>query len=301
MVFAALPAVITISSLGERRSDWLTPGIVQRLKRGRCNIRITTGSRSASQAIKRSSSAGLGLRSCRTCVNRFGIQLGFMRRRQFITAAPLLATAASAAPPRTSRWTVITIGNLSRNRYWGESDAKPARGAICTCTLISGDGFHLLVDPSLAKADDMTSELDRRTGLKPDDISAVFVTHEHGDHFAGVEHFQKAEWFAAAPVARILNGIKKLSRNVEPAPKTLFGAVEVIPTPGHTHSHHSLRFDCEGRSIVAAGDSVATRDFWRERRSYYNAVDAALAAKTMDRLASLAGIVIPGHDNYFTV
>lgn len=224
-----------------------------------------------------------------------------MKRRQFLLTAPLLTSAAFAGPAKVTRWDVITIGNLSRNRYWGESDAKPLRGAICTCTLISGDGFRLLVDPSLAALDDMARELDRRTGLKPDDIGAVFVTHEHGDHFAGIEHFRKAKWLAAAPVATILNDSKKLSRLVEPTSGALFGAVDVIPTPGHTHSHHSLRFDCGGRSVVAAGDSVATRDFWLERKSYYNAVDPALAAKTMDRLASLAATIIPGHDNYFSL
>jgi hypothetical protein len=62
-----------------------------------------------------------------------------------------------------------------------------------------------------------------------------------------------------------------------------------------------LRFDCEGRSIVVAGDSVATRDFWRERRSYYNAVDPALGARTMGQLAGVASIIVPGHDNYFLV
>jgi glyoxylase-like metal-dependent hydrolase (beta-lactamase superfamily II) len=51
--------------------------------------------------------------------------------------------------------------------------------------------------------------------------------------------------------------------------------------------------------VVIAGDSVATRDFWRDRRSYFNAVDPDLAARTMDRLAYLAQIVVPGHDNYF--
>jgi glyoxylase-like metal-dependent hydrolase (beta-lactamase superfamily II) len=219
-----------------------------------------------------------------------------MRRRRFIQAA-----AGLAAPAQVSRWAVITIGNLSRNRYWGESDAKPLRDAICTCTLVSGDGFQLLVDPSLAGAAEMAKELDRRTGVKPAQITAVFVTHEHGDHFFGIEHFPKADWFAAAPVAEILNRKGSFSRKFEPAPKTLFGAVEVIPTPGHTNSHHALRFDCEGRSIVAAGDSVATRDYWRERRSYYNAVDAELAARTMERLARLAGILIPGHDNYFQI
>ncbi len=222
-------------------------------------------------------------------------------RRQFIQAASLASAAGMAAASKVGRWTVITIGNLSRNRYWGESDAKPLRDAICTCTLIGGGGFQLLVDPSLADATLMAKELDRRTGLKPGDVTAVFVTHEHGDHFAGVEHFPRAAWFAAAPVAEILNRKRTFSRRFEPAPAVLFGAVEVIATPGHTSSHHALRFDCDGRAVVAAGDSVATRDFWRERRSYYNAVDAQLAAKTMDRLAHLADIVIPGHDNYFAV
>jgi len=147
----------------------------------------------------------------------------------------------------------------------------------------------------------MAKELERRSGLKLDDITAVFITHEHGDHYAGIGHFQKAAWFAAAPVAEILNGRKGFTRAIEPAPKTLFGAVEVIPTPGHTRAHHGLRFESDGRSIVAAGDSVATRDFWRERRSYYNAVDAALAARTMDKLAGIASVIIPGHDNYFLV
>ncbi len=145
----------------------------------------------------------------------------------------------------------------------------------------------------------MLWELDRRTGVKPDAITGVFITHEHGDHVAGIEHFPNGPWWAAAPVAQALNRTKKLSRTVEPAPPILCGAVEVIATPGHTATHHGLRFDCDGQSVAVAGDAVATRDFWRERRSYYNAVDSALAARTMDRLALLADIIIPGHDNYF--
>jgi glyoxylase-like metal-dependent hydrolase (beta-lactamase superfamily II) len=224
-----------------------------------------------------------------------------MQRREFMAAVPSLAASLLAAPAKVQRWEIITIGNLSRNRYWGESDAKPLRSAICTSTLISGGGFHLLVDPSLADRAEMAKELNRRSGLKLDDITAVFITHEHGDHYAGIVHFQKAAWFAAAPVAEILNGRQTFARAVKPSPASLFGIVDVIPTPGHTSSHHALRFDCGGRSIVAAGDSVASRDFWRERRSYYNAVDAALAAQTMDKLAGIASVIIPGHDNYFLV
>jgi glyoxylase-like metal-dependent hydrolase (beta-lactamase superfamily II) len=202
---------------------------------------------------------------------------------------------------KVKRWDVVTIGNLSRNRYWGESDAKGVRSAICTCTLITGDGFRLLVDPSLADATDLARELDRRTGVKPGDINAVFITHEHGDHLAGLGHFPDAKWLATAAVAEILNNSGTWSRRVEGVTDRLFDAVEVIPTPGHTSTHHSLRFDCDGLSVVVAGDAVATRDFFRERRGYYNAVDFQLSARTIDKLRALADIIVPGHDNYFLV
>jgi glyoxylase-like metal-dependent hydrolase (beta-lactamase superfamily II) len=224
-----------------------------------------------------------------------------MERRRFIAAVPFLTAAARAAASKVDRWAIVTIGNLSRNRYWGEPDAKPLREAICTCTLVSGPGFHLLVDPSLPSGADMAKELDRRTGLKPDDITGIFVTHEHADHFAGIAHFPKAAWFAGSRTAEILNRGQGLPRKIDAAPGMLFDAIEAIPTPGHTSSHHSLRFQWEGRAVVAAGDAVATRDFWRERRSYYNAVDPEQAARTMDALASTASVIIPGHDNYFLV
>ena len=206
-----------------------------------------------------------------------------------------------ATTSKIKRWDVITLGNLSRNRYWGESDAKGVRPAICTCTVIAGDNFHLLVDPSLTDGEQMAKELDRRTGVKPTDISAVFVTHEHGDHWAGLSHFPRAQWFAGPIVADILNKTGKFKKPIEPAKEKLFDAVDVMPTPGHTAGHTSLRFDCDGKSIIAAGDAVATHDFFRDRRGYFNAVDFALSAKTMDRMAAAADIIVPGHDNYFLV
>ncbi len=145
----------------------------------------------------------------------------------------------------------------------------------------------------------MVRELDRRTGLKPGDINAVFLTHDHADHLAGVPHFPEAKLLAAPAVASILNETGRLPRRVEAASGLLFDAVEVIALPGHTRSQHGLRFDCDGLSIVVAGDAVATRDFFRDRRSFFNAADFELSAKTMDRLRDMADIIVPGHDNYF--
>ncbi len=206
------------------------------------------------------------------------------------TGATLLATIAGAnvasgdttelrqaakgkAYSKIKRWDVITIGNLSRNRYWGEANDKAVRKVLCTCTLISGEGFRLLVDPSEADAADMARELDRRTGLKLKDITAVFVTHDHSDHWCGLSHFPDARWMAGPGAAEILNRSGKLTGHVEPVTGYLFESIEVLPTPGHTPSHHSLRFDCDGLSIIAAGDAIATRDFFRDRQNFYNAAD----------------------------
>ena len=194
---------------------------------------------------------------------------------------------------------IITIGNLSRNRYWGESDAHGVRSAICTCSIITGKDFRLIIDPSLVDESAMVAELNRRTGLTPDKIDAVFITHQHGDHIAGLKHFQNAKWFAGAEVASELNKSGRYQNKFEPAGISLFGAVDVIPTPGHTPGHHSLRFDYRGLSIVIAGDSIATKDFWDEKEAYYNVMDPVESKKSMEMIDSIADIIIPGHDNSF--
>jgi glyoxylase-like metal-dependent hydrolase (beta-lactamase superfamily II) len=200
---------------------------------------------------------------------------------------------------RVSHWDVVTIGNLSRNRYWGESDERALHSVICSCTVISGKDFHIIVDPSLSDEAAMTAELKRRTGLTPDNINMVFITHKHGDHLAGLKHFPKSRWIAGTEVADELNSSGSLSGIIEPAGSRLFDSVDVIPTPGHTPAHYSLRFDFKGLSVVVAGDSVATKDFWDEKRMYYNVMDLAESEKTMEKIDSVADIIVPGHDNCF--
>jgi glyoxylase-like metal-dependent hydrolase (beta-lactamase superfamily II) len=151
----------------------------------------------------------------------------------------------------------------------------------------------------LQNADEMARELDRRSGLKPAEISAVFITHEHADHYAGLGHFSQARWFAGPEVTSILNSTRKWEKRIEPATERLFDELDVLPTPGHTMGLNSIRFDCRSQSVAVVGDAVATLDFWRERRGYFNCVDFAMSAKSMDKIAALADLIVPGHDNYF--
>ncbi|MBK9389026.1 MAG: MBL fold metallo-hydrolase [Bacteroidetes bacterium] len=196
-------------------------------------------------------------------------------------------------------WDIITIGNLSRNRYWGESDEKPLRGAICTCTVVSGENFHLLVDPSIKDASLMATELDRRTGLSIEEIDTVFITHQHDDHLFGLKHFVNAKWYAVADVAAALNKSGKFEKQIEPAGKKLLGAFDVIPMPGHTSDSAGLRFDFNGYSVVITGDAVATKDYWDGGQMYYNVIDMEESKKTHSMIRSIADIIVPGHDNYF--
>ena len=197
------------------------------------------------------------------------------------------------------QWDLISIGNLSRNRYWGESDDKAYRNAICTSTLVRGEDFTLIVDPPYGDEDQMCSELFRRTGLQQSDIGTVFLTHEHGDHIVGAKHFPDAQVIAAPLVADILNQSGKAGPQVAAADATLFGCIDVIHTPGHTTTHHSLRFDWNGHSVLIAGDAAMTRDFWRERRGYFNSVDFEAATATIEKLANAADVIVPGHGNFF--
>ena len=199
------------------------------------------------------------------------------------------------------RWDIVTVGNLSRNRYWGESEDRAVRAPLCTSTLIQVGSHRLLVDPPIADMQRMAAELDRRTGLKTADIDAVFVTHQHGDHHAGLACFPSAEWYAAPTVADIVNATGRYAKSLRPVTGRLFDLIDMIPTPGHTAGHHSLRFDCDGLSVVIAGDAVMTRDFWAERRGFFNSADPAQASRTMESLAQIADAIVPGHDNWFPI
>lgn len=198
-------------------------------------------------------------------------------------------------------WDIITIGNLSRNRYWGESEERSLHSVICTTTVIRLKHHNIIVDPSLKDSKEMAYELKRRTGLSLDDIDVVFVTHEHGDHHAGISNFPNAKWLASPIAAEIINRENDYIKKVEPAGTKIFDCLDVVPAPGHTPGTSGLRFDYNGLSIFVAGDAVATKDFWDDNRMYFKALDIEESLKTYKKIENMANIVIPGHDNYFYV
>jgi glyoxylase-like metal-dependent hydrolase (beta-lactamase superfamily II) len=200
---------------------------------------------------------------------------------------------------------VITIGRFSRNRFWGELETQSYRGPLCTCTLLKGKDLNIIVDPSQPPAE-MVKTLNDRSGLWPGAINAVFLTHAHNDHIEGLELFRDAQWYMGEVELEAMRNStnprhKALSAHILPAVPGFLPGVETLLLPGHTDGTTALLVDTVDGKLAIVGDAVMTRDFFKARQGYHNSVDFDAAASSISRLAEIADVVVPGHDNYFLV
>jgi glyoxylase-like metal-dependent hydrolase (beta-lactamase superfamily II) len=213
--------------------------------------------------------------------------------------------AEEKSGPVDIRWDVLTIGHLSRNRYWGESDDRAYREPRCTSTLIRTAEHTVVVDPGLP-AEDMVRVLDRRAGITCGSVDIIFLTHFHGDHRVGLAAFPNAVWWM--PPAEIEHWKCQLAADspdrelldrLQLAGPELVPGIAVVATPGHSPGHASLLFESEGLRVAVAGDAAMTRDFFTHRDYYFNTVDSEAAVTSIETIGHAADVLVPGHDNYF--
>lgn len=207
-------------------------------------------------------------------------------------------------------WVILTIGHLSMNKFWGETERK--RGALCTSTLLRTSDGIMIVDPSVHPPQ-MPDLLNDQAGVTPGDVRHVFLTHFHGDHRFGLEAFPHAVWWMAEPEIvywqeragaeerNLLDRITPLPIGEEPGtkgkgPLTEF---ETLFTPGHTPGLVSLAFRWRRQRVVVAADAAMTEAFYWAREGFHNSTDFDQVKVSIDVLAREADIVIPGHGNAF--
>src|SRR5215212_8015859 len=89
----------------------------------------------------------------------------------------------------SARVDIISIGTLSRNRLWNETET--VRTAHATTSLIRTGKRTILIDPGLPPPA-LQARLNERTGLRPDQIDMVFLTNFRPAHRAGLSLFTRA-------------------------------------------------------------------------------------------------------------
>jgi glyoxylase-like metal-dependent hydrolase (beta-lactamase superfamily II) len=194
---------------------------------------------------------------------------------------------------------ILNIGALSANKFWGEEE-RTDREISATCTLLDYGGQRLIVDPS-PHPERLAAMLYARSGLRPDAIDAVFLTHFHGDHRFGLALFEGATWMMAG--AGLQEWREKAPQDADIADRfvaaegRLPDGVTLRHAPGHTPQLYALQATTPWGILVVAGDAVMNREYFAAGEGYRNSVDFEVAAATIRQIKAEAALVIPGHDN----
>lgn len=152
-----------------------------------------------------------------------------------------------------------------------------------------------------------------RFGTSPDEISMIINTHLHIDHCAGNVLCTKARWLVQKKEMEYWRSPLRVHRQayrvelMEAGFGLLDGDTEVLPgigvmfSPGHSPGSQSVLVETSEGLYVLAGDSIPhfanmnVRDgdpFW-PNGIYVNLHEYY---ETLDRLKSLRGVILPGHD-----
>lgn len=213
---------------------------------------------------------------------------------------------------------VVSIGALSRNPFWGET--QPVRTSHATTTLVRDGTTNILVDPSLP-GEALEHRLSERTGIKPAQVEVVFLTTWRPVHRRGLHLFDHADWllppaeldamrahlerlagrYKAAgkqPDPMIVDEITLLSR-CKPASDKLTANVHLFPAAGASAGSAALLLASPLTTVVVAGDAVLTRLHLEHVQPYEESYDPAQAKESMVEILDVADQIVPGHDNLF--
>lgn len=211
---------------------------------------------------------------------------------------------------------VISIGTLSRNLLWKETE--PVRTPHATCTLVRTDRRNILIDPGLP-APIIAARLFERTGLRPDAIDTVFVTNARPAHRGGVEAFTKAtRLMHETELSATINYLETIRQDTDdtetgatvqreldqlalfkPAPDKIAKQVDLFPLFGFTAGTCGLLISSATQSILVASDAVATHEHLLAGQVLPGCFNLDQAKESLQEVYEIADVIIPGHDNLF--
>ncbi len=188
-------------------------------------------------------------------------------------------------------------------------------GGGSTVTLIKESNELLLVDTGYERESDLSQAnnesnwnllktLLQLNDVNPADITKIFITHFHIDHFEGIEHFRNAQWYCHhLALADFNDPIRGKFIPVDDGDE-LIPNVVVLHTPGHTQGHSSILWEAENKAVrvVICGDAIINLAWlqsgyiWKFNEDFY---DTEIARNSIRSVLDKSDIIIPGHGQPF--
>jgi glyoxylase-like metal-dependent hydrolase (beta-lactamase superfamily II) len=220
---------------------------------------------------------------------------------------------------------VISIGAMSFNPLWNER--SPLRAGHATCTLVRSQSRVIVVDPGLPEGA-MAAKLEERCGLRPKDVTDVFLTSFVPDTTRSLHLFEDARWLVHEQEREIVGvqlatglkdivmrtesqgGVRKdemllgvlqhsiaLLQRCQAAPDSIADRVDLFPLPGVTPGMCGLLLSGTRHTTVIAGDSVPTGEHLEKGRVPQQAADVGQAKTSFEEVIEIADLVVCGRDN----
>jgi glyoxylase-like metal-dependent hydrolase (beta-lactamase superfamily II) len=141
--------------------------------------------------------------------------------------------------------------------------------------------------------------------VRPEAVTAVFVTHCHLDHIGNIERFPEATWYCPRQALADYDGpFADRFVSVDDGDRLLPSAV-VLDTPGHTRGHGSIlwrprdelavRFAICGDAILSLG-WLRSEKVWKFNHDFF---DEEAARASAAKLLLAADLIVPGHGEPF--
>lgn len=160
----------------------------------------------------------------------------------------------------------------------------------CTSTIIKSDDMIILSDPGILKSQQLMIDALAEENLTADDITHVFITHSHMDHYRNIGMFGTAK---AIDYWGIWHEDK-----VDNLPEKINSDITIINTPGHSYDGLTMLVKTEDGTVAIVGDL-----WWNEKgpvNDPYASNPIELKA-SRSKILEMANFILPGHGKMFTV
>jgi glyoxylase-like metal-dependent hydrolase (beta-lactamase superfamily II) len=212
---------------------------------------------------------------------------------------------------------VLSIGTLAAHPLWNESGS--VRTGHATTTLVRAGKRVILVDPGLPEQA-VVARLYERAGLRPKDITHVFLTSFKPEVCRGIMGFPSATWWISLPEREgvgvpLVGQLQRAAaeddeqlragleldvavlRRCEPAPDRVAPGVDLFPLPGVTPGLTGLLLSGAKTTTLIVGDAIATTEHLERGMVLDSAANVTQARESFAEAVEIADDLVLGRDN----